>query len=122
MANLATLKTPIQLKSDARFYAEQAIPVLIKYDTPGQVLSVMGQANRSIYLVGLECVNGSDYQLSFHSGSTLIQTYPLTANSGRVEPLCPTSLRILCSTEPGEALGISATVALPTFTLFVVVV
>lgn len=120
MANTATLKTSVALKSDARFYAEQAVPFLIEYDTPGQVLTIAGSSNKSVYLVGLECVCSSSYILTFHSGATVLQTYPLSSNSGRIEPLCPANIKILCTTEPGEALGLSSNVALPPFVLYIV--
>lgn len=115
MGNTATQMTPLGVN----FYGQAIIPVRINYDTINQDLQIALFAGKSVFLVGMELVKGAAYNPIFKTGSVPLIKYELAANSGRVEPFCPSRPRIICNTEPGEALNLTCDVALPPFLLYV---
>jgi hypothetical protein len=121
MTNSATRRTALTLDLGGSFYGFSAIPILLNYDTPGgDLLISQPPVGQSIFLIGMECVNGLASKPVFKSEATALVRYELSANSGRVESLCPSDPRILCNTEPGEGLHFSCDVALPPLLLYIV--
>lgn len=120
MSNSVTKKSPLKIRLGGSFSGYYATPVLINYDTTGSDLQISKSSGQSVFLVGLEGVKGSAYNLIFKSNSTQLVKYELAANSARVESFCPSNPRIICNSEPGEALNLNCDTTLPPLLAYIV--
>lgn len=117
----ATKKTPLNIHLGGAFSGMSAIPVWVDYDTPGEDLIISTPSrNQQVCLLGLEGVKGAAWNPIFKSAGNTIFKMELSANSARAEALCPSHPRVICNTEPGEALKLNCDVTLPPFLMYIV--
>jgi hypothetical protein len=121
MANGKTAKAVIRTTFNGNYMAIDCTPYLVSYDTANADLTIATpSATSRLYLVGQNLVNTLATKVIYKSGSTIIASPDYAANSGWVEPLVPTNVRVLLHTEPGQPLVINANAVLNPFYMYVI--
>lgn len=120
--NSVTELSELSLVLGGSFYGKKAVPSVVNYDQVDIDLTIKApvETGHRIYLVGLQLVPASNYNLILKSGGTVVQELQMVGNSGIIEPFDPSNPKILVNSEANEALLVQCDVVLPKFTLYFV--